>query len=406
MRRTLWVLAMLLLFLRAPAFALDPAIPGTLQNAAAATGDGTPLLVSGFGSVGVQVVLTDAEVTFEATIDGTNWAAVLCSLSTDGSTAITANATGLYQCPVAGFNQFRARVSTFGSGTVTVKALATTAKLGGGGGGGGLGAESDTLDTVFDRGKVIDGATSLANAVRFGGDATAKQWCGYHDASAGLQFRPCTDSNVRTVIPTNFTGGVYDEEGAADMEVFNPDGATPHDIWSYPNAAYQPKKEIWIPAGALSTDGTQCAAPAEVTINSGAKRYTILCADNDGSTAYADVMMPNAWNGSTVTLTGVFVQTAADTSNVNADVAMACRADGGTINNTWGTEVAMDTAMTGSNALDTVTTAAITPNGTCTGDNTMLQIRWQLDAGGTTTAVATMHLLGFKLTYSEDSRSS
>ena len=38
MRRTLWFLALLLLFLRAPAFALDPAIPGTLQNAAAATG--------------------------------------------------------------------------------------------------------------------------------------------------------------------------------------------------------------------------------------------------------------------------------------------------------------------------------------------------------------------------------
>lgn len=405
MRRTLWFLALLLLFLRAPAFALDPAIPGTLQNAAAATGTGTPLTVSGFASVGVQVVLTDAEVTFEATIDGTNWAAVLCSLSTDGSTAIAANATGLYQCPVAGFNQFRARVSTFGSGTVTVKALATTAKLGGGGGGGGLGAESDTLDTVFDRGKVIDGATSLANAVRFGGDTTAKQWCGYHDASAGLQLRPCTDANIRTTIPTNFDWALRDEEAGADIETIDPDAATKHAMYAY-GANYQPLKEIFLPAGALSTDGTQCGAPTERTINSGAPRWTIICTDNDGSTIYGEVLMPNNWDGGTITVTGAFVQTAADTSNLNADVAASCRVDGDTINNTWGSEVAMDTAMGGSNKIDTVTTTAITPNGTCTGDHTLLQLRFQLDATGTTTAVATLHILGFTVTYSVDSRSS
>jgi hypothetical protein len=79
---------------------------------------------------------------------------------------------------------------------------------------------------------------------------------------------------------------------------------------------------------------------------------------------------------------------------------MACRGDGDTINNTWGTEVAMDTAMGGSSKLDNVTTAAITPVGTCTGGGKILQFRWQLDATGTTTAVATLHMIGFKLRYS------
>lgn len=159
-------------------------------------------------------------------------------------------------------------------------------------------------------------------------------------------------------------------------------------------------KSAYASAAALYGDGTQCpAAPSTVTINSGAPRSTFICADNDGSTLYGEFAMPDGYDGGTVTLMGLFVQTAADTANLNADVAMACRGDGVTINNTWGTEVAMDTAMTGSNALDTVTTAAITPNGTCTGGGKLLQFRWQMDASGTTTAVATLHVLGFKLEY-------
>jgi hypothetical protein len=115
--------------------------------------------------------------------------------------------------------------------------------------------------------------------------------------------------------------------------------------------------------------------------------------------------MPDSWDGGTVTMMGQFIQTAADTSNMNSDIAFSCRGDGDTINNTWGTEVAMDTAMGGSNKLDTVTTAAATPNGTCTGGSKTLQFRWQLDATGTTTAVATLHVVGFKLEYTKASRS-
>ncbi len=269
--------------------------------------------------------------------------------------------------------------------------------------GGGAGAEADTLDTVFDRGKTIDGANSLANAVRIGDGTTPN--CFFTSVTLGPQIRPCTDANMSTLIPANFNWILWDEEGAAAVETIDPDAASAQAMYTY-GSAYKPLKSVWIPAGALYGDATQCpSAPSTVTINSGAPRSTFICTDNDASTLYGEVSGLDDWDGGTVTLTGHFVQTAADTSNLNADIAMACRADGDTINNTWGTEIAMDTAMGGSNKLDTITTAAITPNGTCTAKKTLLQFRYQMDAAGTTTAVATLHHLGFHLVYSQKSRS-
>ena len=262
--------------------------------------------------------------------------------------------------------------------------------------------EADTLQTVFARGKSVTGANSEANCLRIG-DGTNYS-CLFWDATDGWRVTSNPIGSLKQWVPTNQNYVLWDQEGAAAIETIDPDAATKQGIYTY-GSAYRPLKSAWLSAGALSTDGTQCAAPAEVTINSGAKMWTIICADNDASTIYGALAMPDSWDGGTVTLMGSFIQTAADTSNMNSDVAMACRVDGDTVDNTWGTEIAMDTAMGGSNKIDTVTTAAITPNGTCTGAGTLLQFRWQLDATGTTTAVATLHVLGFKLVYVTKSRS-
>lgn len=80
--------------------------------------------------------------------------------------------------------------------------------------------EADTLNTVFNRGKTIDGANSLANAFRVG---STRQLCIYDDATLGLQVRPCTDSDVGTLIPTNFNWYLYDEEGAKAVVTADPD---------------------------------------------------------------------------------------------------------------------------------------------------------------------------------------
>jgi len=263
-------------------------------------------------------------------------------------------------------------------------------------------AEVQTLANVLALGRTDTTATSTATSVKIGD--TNWQLSVHGDASDGIVTQ-CY----------NVSGNTYNQcdhiENVADTFnwILKLNGVTAETITSagvHSYNALKPKGSVYWPAGALSTDGTQCAAPGEVTINSGSKRWTIICADNDSSTIYGEVAMPDSWDGGTVTLMGMFVQTAANTSAMNSDVAMACRAAPTTINNTWGTEVAMDiTNMTGSNAINTVTTAAITPNGTCTGGGMLLQFRWQLDATGTTTAVATLHMLGFKLEYSKGSRS-
>lgn len=155
-------------------------------------------------------------------------------------------------------------------------------------------------------------------------------------------------------------------------------------------------------AGAMSTDGTQCATPAEVTINSGPKLYSVICADNDASTMWGSTVMPDGWDGGTVTFELAYVQTAADTSAMNADVAAACRGSGETINSTLGTEQALDdAAVSGSNIVDHVTSAAVTADGTCAAGDT-LYWRVQLDATGTTTAVATLNFLGVKMEYTSN----
>lgn len=272
--------------------------------------------------------------------------------------------------------------------------------------GDGSGAEADTLDTVFDRGKTIDGANSLANAVRIGDGITSA--CHYTDATLGSMARPCTDSNVNTIIPNGFTWSLYDIEATTAIETVDPDAASTLAMWTY-GAAYRPKKSIWFGAGSLSTDGTQCAAPAEVTpVASGPKVWSIICTDNDAATIEGSTKMPDAWDGGTVTFTHVYQQTAADTAVLNGDIACQARSNGEAPAD-WATglsEVAIDdAAVTGSGKNDMTTSGAVTCAGTGLAGGDMLYFRYQLDATGTTTAVATLHHLGFMLRYSVTSRS-
>lgn len=96
-----------------------------LQNAATATGNGLELTVtdaSGGGKsyLAVQVSGTHTSVvTFEVTVDGTNWVSLLMTNITTGATATTATNSaenGIYVANVLGVTKFRARV-TWTSGT-------------------------------------------------------------------------------------------------------------------------------------------------------------------------------------------------------------------------------------------------------------------------------------------------
>ena len=268
----------------------------------------------------------------------------------------------------------------------------------GGGGSGGV-TGWPTASTT----KEITWANSLLNAVKLGDGITSI--CIYTDGTLGPVIRPCTDSNTRTYIWTNFTWCLYDIEGTGCILTVDPDAATPNAEYQFASG-HRPLKSIWFGAGSLSTDGAQCATPVEATINSGPKMYTIICTENDSGRMVGSILMPDSYDGGAITLTPVYVQTAADTGSFAVEGAAACRGAAETINATYGTEVNItDAAVTGSNAVDSTVSSAITPNGTCAAGD-FLYFYIDIDAtANPTTAAATLHFLGVKLEYNVSSLS-
>jgi hypothetical protein len=97
-----------------------------LQNAATATGNGEYLNMSRFSKAAFQVILTgSAVITFEASINASNWVTyALSDVSNISRTRATTQSTsGIFIADdAAGIQFIRARISTYGSGAVTVLA--------------------------------------------------------------------------------------------------------------------------------------------------------------------------------------------------------------------------------------------------------------------------------------------
>lgn len=102
----------------------------TLQNAAAATGNGVLLDTSSASTVVFQSSITGtATVTFEGTVNGSLFNSLTC-FTLDGSTsASTTSTSNILRCNVLGIAAVRARISSFSSGTVTVVAGGSAAGL-------------------------------------------------------------------------------------------------------------------------------------------------------------------------------------------------------------------------------------------------------------------------------------
>lgn len=77
--------------------------------------------ISGFpsvGVVGIQITGTfSATITFEATVDGTNYVALNCTPSNSGTAASTATAVGAFTVSSGGYAAIRARCSAYTSGS-------------------------------------------------------------------------------------------------------------------------------------------------------------------------------------------------------------------------------------------------------------------------------------------------
>ena len=96
----------------------------TLQNAAVATGVGTPADIKGHGRLTVHVTGTFVgTVTFEGTIDDSNWFAVGLKTAADGAAVTSATAAGAFKLPADGpvLSQFRANITAYTSGSITAK---------------------------------------------------------------------------------------------------------------------------------------------------------------------------------------------------------------------------------------------------------------------------------------------
>jgi len=102
-----------------------------LQKNAATTGDGTPINCTDLSKGSYKILtlqvsgISGDTITWEATVNGTDWDGLLVTPLASGTPALTATADGLYSVDVTGLVQFRARVSTYGSGDITISGVLT-----------------------------------------------------------------------------------------------------------------------------------------------------------------------------------------------------------------------------------------------------------------------------------------
>ncbi len=101
-------------------------ITEVLQDEAEATGDGEVLVLDGkYASLSLQTLGTfTATVKFEGSMDGENYHELKGINLNTGAGLSETTSTGVYSVPVVGIKRFRARISAYTDGEVTVLASA------------------------------------------------------------------------------------------------------------------------------------------------------------------------------------------------------------------------------------------------------------------------------------------
>jgi hypothetical protein len=97
----------------------------TIQSAASATGNGQTVNMKGYTGLTLQIDGTFvATVSFEGTIDGSFWFAVGMMGTSDTTIITNSTVNGVWRLMTdVRISAFRARVSAYTSGNVTVKVL-------------------------------------------------------------------------------------------------------------------------------------------------------------------------------------------------------------------------------------------------------------------------------------------
>jgi hypothetical protein len=112
-------------------------LQGSASAGAAALGNGVPAIMYGYNTIACQVISASfsGTITFEETIDGTDWVSA-AGYPSGGTTSAgsatyvtTVTGAGIWTFPIPATAMFWARISTYNSGAVTVVALvASSAK--------------------------------------------------------------------------------------------------------------------------------------------------------------------------------------------------------------------------------------------------------------------------------------
>ena len=102
----------------------------TMQNAAVAIGNGTNLNVQGYTSALINItgtMATNTAVTFEASVDDVTFVSIAGhQIGIAGNMLSTTTNIGDFRFNIAGYKSLRARVSVFGTGSVTAKGYVST----------------------------------------------------------------------------------------------------------------------------------------------------------------------------------------------------------------------------------------------------------------------------------------
>jgi len=179
-------------------------------------------------------------------------------------------------------------------------------------------------------------------------DTAADEECLTYEATVGdFEWQSCSGTETNDLegnSPSTIqTGEILIGQGAGDASFNTVSGDATLSSAGVLTIASRTESIDWNAAG-ITADGTECADAAKVTLNSGPVMYTVICTDSDSASMYGHTTMPDGYDGGTVTFELAYIQTAADTSALNEDVAAQCRGAGDTVNSTWGTEVAIDDA--------------------------------------------------------------
>lgn len=96
-----------------------------LQSAATSAGNGNEVMLNGkYGAITLQISGTfSATITFEGSIDGINYIPVRGINKNTGAGISTVAETGIFQFSVTGLNKFRARISAYTLGSITIEAI-------------------------------------------------------------------------------------------------------------------------------------------------------------------------------------------------------------------------------------------------------------------------------------------